>query len=228
MAGGMGLASGRRGAAAAGFSLVELLVVLGVIGLLMALLLPALHRARAQAKWVACQSNLRVIGQEMLAYANQNRGWLFPPDQGLDVPMNERWFVAVLRKGPPAHPLDLSPANWVPPVMLCPADSVEETGERHSYLVNHHLVEHGMRYSSRPPGGLPAARAVVMGEKRTEASNYYVEMLNGASTYEAQVEPYRHGVRLGSNFLYLDLHVDNHGPVVGVGEQDPWDFAWGE
>jgi prepilin-type N-terminal cleavage/methylation domain-containing protein/prepilin-type processing-associated H-X9-DG protein len=208
----------------AGFTLAELLVVIGIIGLIISFLLPAMQKAKAQAKWVVCQSNMRGIGQEMLIYANQNRGCLFPPDQGLDVPMNERWFVSVLRSRPPLNVTDLSPANWVPAVMICPADFPEETGEGHSYLLNHHLVEHGLIYSSRPPNGLSPTRIVVMGEKKTQASNYYVEILSGESTYEAQVEVYRHGLKLGSNFLYLDLHVDNQGPTDATGDLDPWDF----
>ena len=84
-----------------GFSLIELIVVIGIMAVLIALLLPALRRARIQAKYVACQSNMRQIGQAMMIYANNNRGWLFPPEAGLIVPMNERWFVSVLKPVPP-------------------------------------------------------------------------------------------------------------------------------
>ena len=62
------------------FTLVELLVVIGIIAILVALLLPALNRARAHAVNVQCLSNLRQIGQVSLQYAVENKGWL-PPCQ---------------------------------------------------------------------------------------------------------------------------------------------------
>src|SRR5947207_15363140 len=84
-----------------GFSLVELLVVIGIIGILIGLLLPSLTQARSKANNVQCKSNLRQLGVMLQTYVNDNHGWLFPvgPDGPTGLPTtlgtnkspHERW-----------------------------------------------------------------------------------------------------------------------------------------
>ena len=232
-----------------GFTLVELLVVIGIIGLLVGILMPALTRARQQANSVKCQANLHVLGQMLQIYENDNKGWLFPVGSknvlgipstlGTNVPPNERWPMLVFKIKSP-NPLPFDPATYTEfpydptgfpaepfstPALTCPTDL--EPFEAHSYVLNSHLADKGVKGGSHNFGGLTSSEVIIAGEKVTTERDYYMEAGPSAmqlSEFSRVVELHRHGIRLGSNYLYHDGHVGTLLPREALTGIDPWDF----
>jgi prepilin-type N-terminal cleavage/methylation domain-containing protein/prepilin-type processing-associated H-X9-DG protein len=142
----------RLGSCHRGFTLVELLVVIGVIAILLALLMPALNRARRHSLQVVCMSNLRQIGAAFVIYTMANKDWLPASSCG-----GAEWYHDWIYYQPSR---DLSQSRVAPylgktnggygqgrgsleTILRCPADDVSVRtrgggvyGYRYSYVVN--------------------------------------------------------------------------------------------
>jgi prepilin-type N-terminal cleavage/methylation domain-containing protein len=122
-----------------GFTLVELLVVIGIIALLISILLPSLAKARAQSNTIKCASQMHDIGRQLYIYAINNKGILLPlkykssppyyKHRGGDEAPEERWPMYVF------YPPPAKQQKYIAPIMICPVDPVP-TGGDHSYDLN--------------------------------------------------------------------------------------------
>lgn len=213
-----------------GFTLVELLVVIGIIAVMIGMLMPALPRARAQANSVKCMSNLKQVGLALQLYSETWKGYVYPPRLGANRLPHERWMIHVFKMKYPTEPAltrDQDSSPWTPDVMLCPQDP--EPMYQHSYVLNDHLATEQIKYSSRNLGGKTPYEVIVLGEKKSDQPDYYMNIskpgeaqADWRSDFDRLVEPFRHGVKLGSNYLHLDWSVSNKNPKDAKNGIDPW------
>ena len=229
----------RRPAARFGWTLLELLLCIGIIAALLSLLMPAVGQARRHAERVKCQSNLRTIGQALHAYAGENHGWLYPvpiASFNLDVAPNLRWPAVVFKVPAASGPLPYDPASftrlpydpvtfpvkpYTPEVLMCPSEDRDESPEAHSYLLNGHLAERSFRLGHRDLAGRSPAEVILAGEKYPVERDYFVER----DEYRRLVDEFRHGPTNGSNYLFVDGHAELQLPREVKGGVDPWDVA---
>ena len=197
-----------------GFTLVELLVVIGVIGLLVALLLPAVQFARAAARRTQCASNMRQVGLAVRQYCDVHRGWF--PATSHDTDLEKCWIYTI---APFMEDVDQ--------IRICPDDHKGPERLRmklSSYAMNAYVTDRSLKAAIVNRDHLQATTKTMIAFELTDRENRPVSIYDdhvhsnkwftnsniaAGQVYEAieaEIDPQRH-IDAG-HYLYADGRVE--------------------
>lgn len=195
----------------AGFTLVELLVVIGIITILASMLMPALAKAKAKANQIKCLNHMRQLGLGLTMYAEDHNG---------EFPARSRTTNTWMYKLKPYY------MDWR--VVTCPSDRfgvvgffANDVNPNRSFLINgfndffvktlstkdYQLYRrwqwpHGMRESDIPR----PSETITFGEKRIGSPHFHMDLDQGQRGNDLEeIDHARHG--RGSNFAFADTSV---------------------
>ena len=205
--------SGQRNRA---FTLIELLVVIAIIGILAAVLLPALNASRQSALRTLCTNNERQLFLAVRMFADDHEGWL--PARGLGG--DDRWpaaFRAYLVGGFR--------------VFYCPAskDSTEQHADpfandhnNTSYIINgfNDVIPYNTRDAVRLDDLPDQARTILFGEEKDGDGNFYMDLVEG--NQNNVLDYVRH--QKGGCYLFGDGHGEWIANPRTVTEKMWWDY----
>ena len=195
-----------------GFTLVELLVVIGIIAVLISILLPALNRARAQAKCIACQSNIRQILLGTQLYVNDFHS-VFPDGRNFSnetsayIPRMDRYLdnntddYIQDRLSKYLH-YQLAPATGVNPVWLCPALTGNQAANPWMNYTGATNYRYNLWYAYNSPGSIV--------KDSTKAMLFFDQVWEKNWTYQQYPHYSNNAIQACINVGYVDGHVESH------------------
>ena len=217
-----------RASSRSAFTLVELLVVIGIIGTLIAILVPALRRARNQAAKVNCMSQMRQIAGAVNLYASIYKSWLPGPLGETNPP------------GPQTIPVD---TGWLwisnclrdKRIWICPIDPRRDVDLQYSYTYNGRMITPpGMGDLPNPPVlNAPYMRRItsfkdpshclIFGEENATGFKVGPYLINDVFFINVDVSDDRH---MGKSICcYLDGHAGEMPAKVTLWSSKEWGYC---
>jgi prepilin-type N-terminal cleavage/methylation domain-containing protein/prepilin-type processing-associated H-X9-DG protein len=151
-----------------GFTLIELLIVIAIVGLLVAILLPAVQAARESARTTACASNLRQVGLAVVQYCDLHGGQF--PKTSHDTDLDKCWI-----NGLAPH------LESVDEIRICPSDQKAEDrlkAKMSSYAMNSYITNGSLRGAYLNRNKLPSVSRTLVAVELSDRTNWHVEVFD--------------------------------------------------
>lgn len=198
------------------FTLIELLIVIGIIAILASLLLPALNKARDRARSAKCSSNLRQVGGYLILYQDDYNNWIPPTTNSLHSGSYYVYWSLVLAE-PCGYFAYIPATKSFPGFMYCPSQKPRAPGENTDWNQSYGLKQwkapsapgSGTVTGYNMPNKLNEIKNIsgffLLGDSRSNSTGMQYFSIGHNTNSNSQRVHLRHSQQ--ANMFYADGHV---------------------